>query len=150
MYEYGTCTITVGEAGGSTVKVNNLSTQIQWANKDAGRVNLGFRGQIAAGYDAEADWDGTMSPTDGKNLATLEEVGFYVGAGKYTSETIYDFANGGYFYRVIVGADYDDETILSAQAYVVIDGQTYTADSTIKTSASAEYTRATALGMEKK
>lgn len=129
----------------ATVKVNNLSTQVQWANKDAGLMNLGFRGQIAAGYDATADDAGTTGPNGGKNLAKLTEVGFYLNGTKYQAYTIYNFVNGGYFYRVVVGnVSYDSETEFSAQAYVVINGTEYKADdaTTITTTGKAQYERA--------
>lgn len=148
MYDCGICTITVG-AGGSTepeqptVKVNNLETQVQWANKDAGLMNLGFRGQIAEGYDAAADKDGTKGPNGGDNLTKLTEVGFYLNGTKYSAYTIYDFVNGGYFYRVVVGnVSYDSETVFSAQAYVMIDGQEYKADASFETTGKAQYERA--------
>ncbi len=143
------CTVSV--AGGTTpppaatVKVNNLSTQVQWANKDAGLMNLGFRGQIAKGYDATADDAGTTGPNGGKNLAKLTEVGFYLNGTKYQAYTIYNFVDGGYFYRVVVGnVSYDSETEFSAQAYVVIDGTEYKADdaTTITTTGKAQYERA--------
>ena len=129
----------------ATVKVNNLSTQVQWANKDAGLMNLGFRGQIADGYDATADDAGTTGPNGGKNLAKLTEVGFYLNGTKYQSYTIYNFVDGGYFYRVVVGnVSYDSETEFSAQAYVVINGTEYKAAdaTTITTTGKAQYERA--------
>jgi len=142
--------VTFEYAGGTTpapvtVKVNNLSTQVQWANKDAGLMNLGFRGQIAEGYDATADDAGTTGPNGGKNLAKLTEVGFYLNGTKYQAYTIYNFVNGGYFYRVVVGnVSYDSETEFSAQAYVVIDGTEYKAAdaTTITTTGKAQYERA--------
>ena len=148
-YDCGVVTFTV--AGGTTpppaatVKVNNLSTQVQWANKDAGLMNLGFRGQIAEGYDATADDAGTTGPNGGKNLAKLTEVGFYLNGTKYQAYTIYNFVDGGYFYRVVVGnVSYDSETVFSAQAYVVISGAEYKADdaTTITTTGKAQYERA--------
>lgn len=146
----GTLAITVGEGGSTgpvepTVKVNNLSTQVQWANKDAGLMNLGFRGQIADGYNAETDKDGTTGVNGGANLAKLTEVGFYLNNTKYQAYTIYNFVDGGYFYRVVVGnVSYDSETEFSAQAYVVIDGTEYKADdaTTITTTGKAQYERA--------
>ncbi len=156
MYECGTCTITVG-AGGSTepeqptVKVNNLSTQVQWANKEAGLMNVGFRGQIAEGYDASADKAGTTGPNGGDNLAKLTEVGFYLNGTKYQAYTIYNFVDGGYFYRVVVGnVSYDSEATFSAQAYVMIDGQEYKADASFETTGKAQYERAITVGMEAK
>lgn len=148
MFDFGVATFNVG-AGGSTepeqptVKVNNLETQVQWANKDAGLMNLGFRGQIAEGYDATADKDGTKGPNGGDNLTKLTEVGFYLNGTKYSAYTIYDFVNGGYFYRVVVGnVSYDSETVFSAQAYVMIDGQEYKADASFETTGKAQYERA--------
>lgn len=156
MYEYGSVTITVG-AGGSTepeqptVKVNNLSTQVQWANKEAGLMNVGFRGQIAEGYDASADKAGTTGPNGGDNLAKLTEVGFYLNGTKYQAYTIYNFVDGGYFYRVVVGnVSYDSEATFSAQAYVMIDGQEYKADASFETTGKAQYERAITVGMEAK
>lgn len=152
----GTVTITVG-AGGSTepeqptVKVNNLSTQVQWANKEAGLMNVGFRGQIAEGYDASADKAGTTGPNGGDNLAKLTEVGFYLNGTKYQAYTIYNFVDGGYFYRVVVGnVSYDSEATFSAQAYVMIDGQEYKADASFETTGKAQYERAITVGMEAK
>ena len=150
LYDFGVAEFTVGEGGSTgpvepTVKVNNLSTQVQWANKDAGLMNLGFRGQIADGYNAETDKDGTTGVNGGANLAKLTEVGFYLNNTKYQAYTIYNFVDGGYFYRVVVGnVSYDSETEFSAQAYVVIDGTEYKADdaTTITTTGKAQYERA--------
>jgi hypothetical protein len=147
IFDLGDASVTV-EGGttpppAATVKVNNLETQVQWANKDAGLMNLGFRGQIAEGYDATADKDGTKGPNGGDNLTKLTEVGFYLNGTKYSAYTIYDFVNGGYFYRVVVGnVSYDSETVFSAQAYVMIDGQEYKADASFETTGKAQYERA--------
>lgn len=155
-YACGTLTITVGEGGttpppAATVKVNNLTTQVQWSDKEAGTMNVGFRGQIAEGYDAAADKDGTKGPNGGDNLGKLTEVGFYVNNSKVPAYTIYNFVDGGYFYRAVVGnVSYDSEQVFSAQAYVMIDGQEYKADAAIETTGKAQYERAITVGMEAK
>ena len=157
LYDFGVAEFTVGEGGGTTpppaatVKVNNLETQVQWADKEAGAMNVGFRGQIAEGYDAAADKDGTKGPNGGDNLGKLTEVGFYVNNTKVPAYTIYNFVDGGYFYRAVVGnVSYDSEQVFSAQAYVMIDGQEYKADSAIETTGKAQYERAITVGMEAK
>lgn len=156
LYDFGVAEFTVG-AGGSTepeqptVKVNNLSTQVQWANKEAGLMNVGFRGQIAEGYNAADDKTGATSPAGGAELAKLTEVGFYLNGTKYQAYTIYNFVDGGYFYRVVVGnVSYDSEATFSAQAYVMIDGQEYKADASFETTGKAQYERAITVGMEAK
>lgn len=133
-----------------TPSVNTLAAQVQWADKDAGLMNLGFRGQLV-NYDVAAEKGTTTGPNGGTNLietAQLKEIGIILAKGtstgtKYPVHTIYNFADGTYFYRLVVGnVQYTDIEEFSAKAYVVIGDQTIEAENTITTSGSAEYNRA--------
>ena len=139
-------------AGGSsapTVTVNTLEAQVQWADKDAGTMNLGFRGQLV-GFDVEAQKDGTTGPNGGANLKddTLKEVGIILTKGtgtgtKYSVHTVYNFKDGGYFYRLVVGnVSYTSTEEFSAKAYVVIGSDTFEASNAITTTGAAQYERA--------
>lgn len=139
--------------GGSTpatVKVNTLDAQVQWADKEKGLLNIGFRGQIAEGYDHTKDLAGGTGPNGGLQLNTLTEVGFILTSERdgvtntpYPAYTIYNFKDGGYFYRLVVGnVPYTSDEDFSVQAYVVIGGKTYNASNTITTTGKAQYDRA--------
>ncbi len=141
-----------------TVTVENLDTQVQWQDKDAGLMRVAFRGNIK-GYDATTDLV-TGSTTE---LNKLTEIGVMFsktdstptkeeGATVVPAYTIYDFTTGGYFYRAVVGSvDYTSTETLYANAYIVLNGTTYTAtNAVISTTGAAEYTRATGNGMAAK
>lgn len=130
---------TVAVAGGSapvepTVTVENLATQVQWQDKDAGLMRVAFRGNIK-GYKAEDD----LVSGSTTELNKLTEIGVIFsktdstptieeGATVVPAYTIYDFTSGGYFYRAVVGSiDYTSTETLYANAYIVLDGTTYTA-----------------------
>ena len=146
--------IEYASAGGSTpaatVKVNTLDAQVQWADKEKGLLNIGFRGQIAEGYDHTKDLAGGTGPNGGLQLNTLTEVGFILTSERdgvtntpYPAYTIYNFKDGGYFYRLVVGnVPYTSDEDFSVQAYVVIGGKTYNASNTITTTGKAQYDRA--------
>lgn len=146
--------IEYASAGGSTpaatVKVNTLDAQVQWADKEKGLLNIGFRGQIAEGYDHTKDLAGGTGPNGGLQLNTLSEVGFILTSERdgvtntpYPAYTIYNFKDGGYFYRLVVGnVPYTSDEDFSVQAYVVIGGKTYSASNTITTTGKAQYDRA--------
>lgn len=146
--------IEYASAGGSTpapsYTVNTLDAQVQWADKDAGLMNLGFRGQFV-GFDVEADKDTTVGPNGGTNLkedTQLKEVGIILTKGtgsgtKYPVHTVYNFKDGGYFYRLVVGnVSYTGTEEFSAKAYVVIGNDTFEASNTITTTGAAQYNRA--------
>ena len=162
VFDLADASVTV--AGGSTpdptptVTVENLDTQAQWQDKDAGLMRVAFRGNIK-GYDATTDLV-TGSTTE---LNKLTEIGVMFsktdstptkeeGATVVPAYTIYDFTTGGYFYRAVVGSiDYQSAETLYANAYIVLDGTTYTAtNAVISTTGAAEYTRATGNGMAAK
>lgn len=141
-----------------TVTVENLDTQAQWQDKDAGLMRVAFRGNIK-GYDATKD----LVAGSTTELNKLTEIGVMFsktdstptkeeGATVVPAYTIYDFTTGGYFYRAVVGSiDYQSAETLYANAYIVLDGTTYTAtNAVISTTGAAEYTRATGNGMAAK
>ena len=143
----------------ATVSVENIEkTQVQWQNKDEGKLRIAFRGNIK-GYDAQADLL-TGSTTE---LVKLTEIGVMFsktdstptaeeGATKTPAYTIYDFTTGGYFYRAVVGdIGYQDATTLYANAYIVYDGVTYIAtNGVISTTGAQAYAAGTANGMPAK
>jgi hypothetical protein len=134
--------------------VNTLPTQVQWKEADptSGLMNVAFRGQIASGYNAVADKTGEDGP-NGAKLASLSKVGVYLSVdggekAPYESQVIYNFTDGTYFFRVVVGNwEYNNAKELKAEAFIVIkgaDGQDYEfKGSEITTSGTQEYTRAT-------
>ena len=142
----------------ATVSVENIEkTQVQWQNKDEGKLRIAFRGNIK---------NYTLNLADGSEteIADIAEMGVVysksntnptVGGENCTAApawTIYDFTTGGYFFRAVVGNyPYDNADTLYANAYIIIDGQTITASNgATSTSGAAEYARATALGMATK
>ncbi len=145
--------LTFEYAGGSATPsytVNTLDAQVQWADKEAGLMNLGFRGQFV-GFDVEADKGTTVGPNGGTNLkedTQLKEVGIILTKGtgsgtKYPVHTVYNFKDGGYFYRLVVGnVSYTGTEEFSAKAYVVIGSKTFEASNTITTTGAAQYNRA--------
>jgi len=171
--------LTVEYVGGSTptpppattISVENLATQVQWQDKDAGLMRVAFRGNIKD-YDATTDLVSgsttelnklteigvVFSKTD--STPTLEEV-VYDTDGKVASTspctpvpayTIYDFTSGGYFYRAVVGSiDYTSTETLYANAYIVYDGTTYTAtNAVISTTGAQAYANGVANNMPAK
>ncbi len=139
-----------GGSAAPSYTVNTLEAQVQWADKEAGLMNLGFRGQFV-GFDVEADKDTTVGPNGGTNLkedTQLKEVGIILTKGtgsgtKYPVHTVYNFKDGGYFYRLVVGnVSYTGTEEFSAKAYVVIGNDTFEASNTITTTGAAQYNRA--------
>ncbi len=162
LYDFGEATFTVGEGGGQvtppSATVENIAQQAQWADKDAGLMNVAFRGNII-GYDATADLL-TGSTTE---LAKLTEIGVMFsktdatptrseGATVVPAYTIYDFTTGGYFFRAVVrGVPYDSTETLYANAYIVLDGTEITATNGVTSVTGASvYATATANGMATK
>lgn len=151
IFDLGDASVTI--AGGSVAPsytVNTLDAQVQWADKEAGLMNLGFRGQFV-GFDVEADKGTTVGPNGGTNLkedTQLKEVGIILTKGtgsgtKYPVHTVYNFKDGGYFYRLVVGnVSYTGTEEFSAKAYVVIGNDTFEASNTITTTGAAQYNRA--------
>ncbi len=137
---------------GDPITVENISTQVQWQSKDEGLMRVAFRGNIK---------NYTLNLVDGseKEIADIAEMGVVysksntnptVGGANCTvapAWTIYNFTTGGYFFRAVVGNyPYDNAETLYANAYIIIDGQTITAQNdTIQTSGAEEYARATTL-----
>lgn len=164
IYSFGTCDVTVGEAGGSgsddpaqqTITVENLGTKVRWAapeedsRKDV--LYVGFEGKVAGLTD----------------VSTLSEIGFKFSTSDATLATstsvktfvIYDFtaeAANTYKFRSIVRrplakADIDGTNTFNiyAQAYVVVTGVAtpITASNPISTTLQAEYQEGVANQME--
>ncbi len=154
--------LTVEYEGGVTpppadpITVENITTQVQWQDKDAGKMRVAFRGNIK-NYDLNLV-DGSQT-----EIADISKMGVVysksnqdptIGGANCTDVdawTIYDFTSGGYFFRAVVGNyGYDDTTTLYAKAYIVIDGQTIYAPSAMTTTGSQAYTAGVANGMSAK
>ena len=157
----GTLTITVGEGGvtpppANPITVENISTQVQWEDKDNGKMRVAFRGNIQ---------NYTLNLLDGSEteIADISEMGVVysksnsdptIGGANCSNApawTIYDFTNGGYFFRAVVGNyQYDNVETLYAKAYIVIDGQTIYAPSAMTTTGADAYAAGVANGMSAK
>lgn len=156
-YACGTLTITVGQGGVTPppaqdpVEVRNISAQVQWQDKDAGLMKVAFRGNIL---------NYTVNLKDGSTdiLADIKGVGVMFSrsntnptvGGEYCTAvpaaTIYDFTNGGYFFRAIVGeVGYDNTVKLYARPYIILNDDVIVASDVISTSGAEEYLRATTL-----
>lgn len=154
--------LTVEYEGGVTpppanpITVENISTQVQWQDKDAGKMRVAFRGNIK---------NYTLNLVDGSQteIADISEMGVVysksntdptVGGANCSNApawTIYDFTNGGYFFRAVVGNyQYDNAETLYAKAYIVIDGQTIYAPSAMTTTGAQAYAAGVANGMSAK
>ena len=138
------------------ITVENITTQVQWQDKDAGKIRVAFRGNIK-NYDLNLV-DGSQT-----EIADISAMGVVysksnadptIGGANCTDVnawTIYDFTSGGYFFRAVVGNyGYDDTTTLYAKAYIVIDGQTIYAPSAMTTTGAQAYTAGLANGMSAK
>lgn len=149
-------TLSIAGNDAPAVTVENITTQVQWENKDAGKMRVAFRGNIK-NYDLNLV-DGSQT-----EIADISEMGVVysktntdptVGGANCTDVdawTIYDFTSGGYFFRAVVGNyGYDDTTTLYAKAYIVIDGQTIYAPSAMTTTGAQAYTAGLANGMSAK
>lgn len=155
--------VTVGSAVPS---VANGPTQVQWANKSAGLMNIAFRGVIS-GYTPTFVPGSTTEIADimeagvlfskSDDTPTLAEVGST--CSKVPAYTLYkgtagDTGTGTYFFRAIAtNASFNDsiESVKTVYAVAYIemsDGTTYyySAD-VLSTTAAAQYTRATGHGM---
>jgi len=159
----GTLTITVGQGGVTPppaqdpITVENITTQVQWQDKDAGKMRVAFRGNIK---------NYTLNLVDGSDteIADISEMGVVysksntdptVGGENCTPApawTIYDFTTGGYFFRAVVGNyQYDNTETLYANAYIIIDGQTiYASNAPIETTGAQAYAAGVANGMSAK
>ena len=141
---------------GDPITVENITTQVQWQDKDAGKMRVAFRGNIK---------NYTLNLVDGsdKEIADISEMGVVysksnadptVGGANCSNApawTIYDFTNGGYFFRAVVGNyQYDNADTLYAKAYIVIDGQTIYAPSAMTTTGAQAYAAGVANGMSAK
>lgn len=133
------------------VEVKNISAQVQWQDKDAGLMKVAFRGNIL---------NYTVNLKDGSNdiLADINGVGVMFSksntnptvGGDYCTAvpaaTIYDFTNGGYFFRAIVEeVGYDNTVKLYARPYIILNDDIIVASDVISTSGAEEYARATTL-----
>jgi hypothetical protein len=138
------------------ITVENIATQVQWQDKDAGKMRVAFRGNIK-NYDLNLV-DGSQT-----EIADISAMGVVysksnadptVGGANCSNApawTIYDFTTGGYFFRAVVGNyGYDDTTTLNAKAYIVIDGQTIYAPSAMTTTGAQAYAAGVANGMSAK
>lgn len=154
--------LTVEYEGGVTpppanpITVENITTQVQWQDKDAGKMRVAFRGNIK---------NYTLNLVDGSTteIADISEMGVVysktntdptVGGANCSNApawTIYDFTNGGYFFRAVVGNyQYDNAETLYAKAYIVIDDQTIYAPSAMTTTGAQAYADGVANGMSAK
>ena len=138
------------------ITVENIATQVQWQDKDAGKMRVAFRGNIQ-------NYDLNLVENSQTEIADIEAMGVVysksnadptVGGENCSNApawTIYDFTNGGYFFRAVVGNyGYDDTTTLYAKAYIVIDGQTIYAPNAITTTGAQAYAAGVANGMSAK
>lgn len=138
------------------ITVENISTQVQWEDKDAGKMRVAFRGNIK-------NYTLNLVENSDKEIADISEMGVVysksntdptVGGANCSNApawTIYDFTNGGYFFRAVVGNyDYDNAETLYAKAYIVIDGQTIYAPSAMTTTGADAYAAGVANGMSAK
>lgn len=148
MYEFGTCTITVGN-GGPTNKpvVSNLETQVRWQDKNAGLLDIGFCGSVS-GLTPELD-------TDGVTVKNVERIGFKFSRTDATltnnvttvdAYTLYDFTAetaGTYKFRAVVTGDdldYKKTDALYACAFIQIGSEEILAtNAKIDTTINAEY-----------
>ncbi len=153
--------LTVEYVGGGApaqdpITVENIATQVQWQDKDAGKMRVAFRGNIK-------NYDLNLVENSQTEIADIEAMGVVysksnadptVGGENCSNAsawTIYDFTNGGYFFRAVVGNyGYDDTTTLYAKAYIVIDGQTIYAPNAITTTGAQAYAAGVANGMSAK
>ena len=161
IFDLGDASVTV--AGGVTpppaqdpITVENITTQVQWQDKDAGKMRVAFRGNIK-NYDLNLV-DGSQT-----EIADISAMGVVysksnadptVGGANCSNApawTIYDFTTGGYFFRAVVGNyQYDNAETLYAKAYIVIDGQTIYAPSAMTTTGAQAYAAGVANGMSAK
>ena len=138
------------------ITVENITTQVQWQDKDAGKMRVAFRGNIK-NYDLNLV-DGSQT-----EIADISAMGVVysksnadptVGGANCSNApawTIYDFTTGGYFFRAVVGNyQYDNAETLYAKAYIVIDGQTIYAPSAMTTTGAQAYAAGVANGMSAK
>lgn len=154
--------LTVEYEGGVTpppanpITVENISTQVQWQDKDAGKMRVAFRGNIknytlnlAGGSETEIADIAEMGVVYSKSNADPTVGG--ANCSNAPAWTIYDFTNGGYFFRAVVGNyQYDNAETLYAKAYIVIDGQTIYAPSAMTTTGAQAYAAGVANGMSAK
>ncbi|MBE6752263.1 MAG: hypothetical protein E7556_07025 [Ruminococcaceae bacterium] len=142
---------------GDPITVENITTQVQWQDKDAGKMRVAFRGNIK---------NYTLNLVDGSQteIADISEMGVVysksntnptVGGENCTPApawTIYDFTTGGYFFRAVVGNyQYDNTETLYANAYIIIDEQTiYASNAPIETTGAQAYAAGVANGMSAK
>ena len=131
MYEYGTVEITVGAAAPAEKEVKHADTMAQWADKAAGKINVGLVGKFLT-EDIAIDYEGNK-------LTNVAKVGAKVTInGKeiedYT-EFVYDVNDDGselWFRAVVTGVDYNATGAAGdiSVVYVVemTDGTTYESD----------------------
>lgn len=138
------------------ITVENITTQVQWQDKDNGKMRVAFRGNIK-NYDLNLA-DGSQT-----EIADISEMGVVyskentdptVGGTNCTDVkawTIYDFVSGGYFFRAVVGNyPHDNTETLYAKAYIIIDGQTIYAPNAMTTTGADAYAAGVANGMSAK
>lgn len=138
------------------ITVENIATQVQWQDKDAGKMRVAFRGNIK-------NYDLNLVEGSQTEIADISKMGVVystsnadptiggTGCTDVDAWTIYDFTTGGYFFRAVVGNyGYDNTTTLYAKAYIVIDGQTIYAPSAMTTTGAQAYAAGVANGMSAK
>lgn len=141
---------------GDPITVENIDTQVQWQNRDEGLMRIAYRGNIR-NYDLNLA-DGSQT-----EIADISAMGVVYSksnadptiGGANCSDvkawTIYDFTNGGYFFRAVVGSvPYSNTETIHAKAYIIIDGQTIYASSVKSISAKDAYDAGVRNGMTAK
>lgn len=128
LYDLGTCTFTVGEAAPAEKEVKHADTMAQWADKDAGKINVGLVGKFLTN-DIAIEYDGNR-------LTNVEKVGAKITINGtevegYT-DYVYDVNGDGselWFRAVVSGVDYNATGAAGdiSVVYVVemTDGTTY-------------------------
>lgn len=154
--------LTIEYPGGSApaptpVDVQNIETQAQWQDKNAGLMRVAFRGNVlnyvpsfAEGSTTEIDDITELGVVYSTTVAN--PTAGAAGCTTVKAYTLYDFTSGGYFFRAVVGSyPYNNTDTLYANAYIVIDGQTITAsNAAYQTTGSDIYTLAVGHGMQAK
>ncbi len=164
--------IEYASAGGSTpapqMTIVNASTQVQWQDEAAGKIRLGFRGNVqnlVPDFVEGSTKDitnikcmGIVYSTAVENPTVKNEVKssttedgktvYYCEASDNCTNvptyTLYDFTSGGYFFRAVVGSvDKASETKFYANAYIVLPDDTivYATNGATSTTGKAQYDR---------
>ncbi len=137
-FETGTSNYTNATVEAS-FKIEHAQTQIQWANKAEGKLNIGFKGQFTA-EDIDIAWDEGVR--DSKNVTAVGVELDNAEKKQYTTNTVYT-NDGGVTYQfraVVTDAPYTSEDTIRLRYFVVLDGETIYSDY-VETTAKAQYER---------